>query len=84
MIERQIDEAFLLPHNIIALDTHQPRRVILCQLEPSGPRQFDGEQRSGQASTKVMVVLQATPVGAGVVVGGDGPEARIAGRSPGF
>src|SRR5262245_22141159 len=79
-LQGDVEQTFLLPHDIAAGELHEDVRITRLELKAAVEREFHGHQWHREALPEVMVVLDPPSVADGVEVAGDRPE--TSGASP--
>jgi hypothetical protein len=75
VLEREVEEALLLPHDIAPVQLDEDLGIARGELEAAVERELHRDQRHAQVPAEEAVILQPARVARGGEEGGDGPEA---------
>src|ERR1700691_5957300 len=74
MLQRDIEEPLLLPQYVTAGKLNEDFGILGAQLEASGRRHLDRDQRNLQTFPEVSIVVAAAPIPRRIEIRGDPPE----------
>jgi hypothetical protein len=72
--QRDIQQPFLMPHDILSAQLHEDLCIILAELEIRPVRHLHGDEWDAQSLAKHAVVREPAPPAHRVEIAGDGPE----------